>query len=251
VSYEKIGDVQAAQGDLAAALHSYREDLAIADRLAKSDPGNAAWQRDLAVSYEKIGEVQVAQGDLSGALQSYREDLAIADRLVKSDPDNAGWQRDLAVSYIKVGDVHDAQGDLAAALQSYRESLDSMERLVSLDRSNKQWQDDLDFVVGRIGGFAFGFVLARDFATALAAVDQAISPAPDKIWLHANRAHALMFLGRIEEARTLYLKYRGQKDVFDGKSWEAVIIEDFAALRKAGLSNQLMDEIEKLFTPAG
>ena len=38
--------------------------LAIADRLARSDPGNAGWQRDLSVSYNKIGDVQVAQGDL-------------------------------------------------------------------------------------------------------------------------------------------------------------------------------------------
>ena len=96
MSYDKVGDVQVAQGDLAGALTSYRDSLAIRDRLAKSDPGNAGWQRDLSVSYEKVGDVQVAQGDLAGALTSYRDSLAIRDRLAKSDPGNAGWQRDLA-----------------------------------------------------------------------------------------------------------------------------------------------------------
>ena len=67
-----IGDVQAAQGDLAGALKSYRDSLDIADRLAKSYPGNAGWQRDLSVSYNKIGDVQLAQGDLAGALKSYQ-----------------------------------------------------------------------------------------------------------------------------------------------------------------------------------
>ena len=38
--------------------------LAIADRLARADPGNASWQRDLSVSYNKIGDVLVAQGNL-------------------------------------------------------------------------------------------------------------------------------------------------------------------------------------------
>src|SRR4051794_19660638 len=90
------------------------------ERLAKSDPGNAGWQRDLSVSYEKIGDVQVAQGDLASALQSYRASLRIRERLAKSDPGNAGWQRDLSVSYEKIGDVQVAQGDLASALQSYR-----------------------------------------------------------------------------------------------------------------------------------
>jgi tetratricopeptide (TPR) repeat protein len=89
--------VQVAQGDLAGALKSYRDSLAIRDRLAKSDPGNAGWRRDLSVSYNKVGDVQAAQGDLAGALKSYRDSLAIRDRLAQSDPGNAGWQRDLAV----------------------------------------------------------------------------------------------------------------------------------------------------------
>ena len=67
MAYEKIGDVQVAQGDLAGALASYRDSFAIGDLLAKSDPGNAGWQRDLSVSHERIGGVQVAQGDLAGA----------------------------------------------------------------------------------------------------------------------------------------------------------------------------------------
>ena len=45
------------------ALKSYSDSLAIADRLAKSDPGNADWQRDLSVSYNKVGDVQEAQGN--------------------------------------------------------------------------------------------------------------------------------------------------------------------------------------------
>jgi hypothetical protein len=64
------------QGDLAGALKSYNDSLAIFDRLAKSDPGNAGWQRDLSVSFGKIGDVQKEQGDLAGALKSYNDRLA-------------------------------------------------------------------------------------------------------------------------------------------------------------------------------
>ena len=52
VSYHKVGDVQAAQGDLAGALNSYQASLAIVERLAKSDPGNASGSAT-SVSYEK------------------------------------------------------------------------------------------------------------------------------------------------------------------------------------------------------
>ena len=76
-SYDKVGDVQQAQGDLVGALKSYQDGLAIMDRLAKSDPGNAGWQRDLSLSFANIGIVQMAQGNLAGALKSFSDGLAI------------------------------------------------------------------------------------------------------------------------------------------------------------------------------
>ena len=121
---QKVGDVLVAQGDLAEALKSYRDGLAIGDRLAKSDPGNAGWQRDLSVSFDKVGDVQVAQGDLAGALKSYRDGLAISERLAKSDPGNAGWQRDLAVSYGNLAGIFRRKGDQAEALKLCRRAPD-------------------------------------------------------------------------------------------------------------------------------
>jgi hypothetical protein len=93
-------------------------------------------------------------------------------------------------------------------------------------------------------------VLAGSFVSALEAADQAIALAPEKIWLYTNRAHALMFLKRVDEARALYLQFRGEKKVQGEKSWETIVVEDFAELRKAGLTHSLMDEIEKRFAGA-
>ena len=50
---------EADQGNLPEALKSFRADLAIAERLAQSDPGNAGWQFDLVVSHWKLA----ANGD--------------------------------------------------------------------------------------------------------------------------------------------------------------------------------------------
>jgi tetratricopeptide (TPR) repeat protein len=106
-----------AQGNLPEALKSYRDSLAIADRLAQADPGDAGWQRDLAVAYNRVGDVLVAQGNLPEARKSYRDSLAIVDRLAKVDPGNAGWQRDLAVSYGRVATV---EGRLNAREEAVR-----------------------------------------------------------------------------------------------------------------------------------
>jgi tetratricopeptide (TPR) repeat protein len=145
------GDIFQARGNLPEALKTYRDGLAIRDRLAKSDPGNAGWQRDLSVSYNKIGDVLVAQGNLPEALKSYRDGLAIADRLAKSDPGHAGWQRDLSVSYEKIGDVLVAQGNLPEALKTYRNGLAIADRLAKSDPGNAGWQRDLSVSYDRVG----------------------------------------------------------------------------------------------------
>jgi tetratricopeptide (TPR) repeat protein len=250
VSYEKVGDALKAQGDLAGAMNFYRDCLAIRERLAKSDPSNAEWQRDLSMSNERVGDVQVKQGDLAGAEKSYGDSLAIQYRLAKSDTGNALWERDLAISFDNVGDLQVRQGDLAGALTSYRNGLAIRQALVAKGNRNVQSQNDLQFSIGRMGDLAFTFILARDFDNALQSADQAIAIAPDQVWLYANRAHILMFLGREDEARVLYLRYRDEKNVL-GKPWSTVILDDIAEMRKAGLINPLMDEITECLLVSG
>src|SRR5437667_2279821 len=77
VSLGQQGDILRDEGKLGPALKSYRDSLAIFEKLAKQDPSNAGWQRDLSVSYNKVGDVQSAQGDLACAVKTYRDSLAI------------------------------------------------------------------------------------------------------------------------------------------------------------------------------
>jgi tetratricopeptide (TPR) repeat protein len=85
-----VGDVLQAQGQLAAAQAAYAEYVAISQQLAEQDPGNADWQRDLAVAHSRVGDVLQAQGQLAAAQAAYAEDLAISRRLAEQDPGNAG-----------------------------------------------------------------------------------------------------------------------------------------------------------------
>ena len=150
-AYMQAGDILVTLGRSDEALKSFRDGLAIRDRLAKADPGNAGWQRDLSVSSSKIGDVLVAQGNLPEALKSFRDGLAIADRLAKADPGNAGWQRDLSVSHDRVGDVLVAQGNLPEALKSFRDGLAIRDRLAKADPGNAGWQRDLSVSHDRVG----------------------------------------------------------------------------------------------------
>jgi TPR repeat protein len=95
---------------------------------------------------------------------------------------------------------------------------------------------------------AWRALFVRDFAKALDASSRSMLLDPDGgVTSDVNRAHALMFLGRTEEARALYSKHKGERLGQGGDQlWDTIIVEDFAQLRKAGLEHPLMAEVETL-----
>ncbi|QNT68850.1 tetratricopeptide repeat protein [Defluviicoccus vanus] len=150
---------------LAEVLPLYKRSLAIFERFAAADPGNAGWQYDLGISNERIGDVLMAQGDLAAALNAYQAKQGIISRLAAADPGNAGWQRGLGVSHDRIGDVLVEQGDLAQALASYQASLAIAERLGASDPGNAGWQHNLSVSHNKIGDVLWA---QGDLAQALA-----------------------------------------------------------------------------------
>src|SRR5262249_29235565 len=85
-----------------------------------------------------------------------------------------------------------------------------------------------------LGLYSFYALFAMDFPDALVASERALTLAPGKLWIATNKAHALMFVGRTEEARALYLEHKGKRSE-TGNSWEEDILSDFEQFEKAGL----------------
>ena len=213
-----------------------------------ADPGNTSLQRDLLVSYERIGCVLREQGNLDEALKFCQNGFTLAERLLNASPENSEAQRDLFASCEGVGNVLKAQGHLEEALTKYQKGLLLAKRLANAEPNNSERQNEHRIAVGAIGGIAYRYILARNFSRALEIADESIAAARDLTWLYANRACCLMFLGRVDEARAVYIRYRGEQKVQGGKSWEAVVLQGFTELRKVGLAEPLMGEMEQLFT---
>ena len=90
-------------------------------------------------------------------------------------------------------------------------------------------------------------LITKDFAGALSTAgggSEADTLFPP---LQANHAHALLFLGRADEARAIYLKHRGEKVDIDGtdKTWDQAILEDFDELEKNGLVNAELSKLRE------
>jgi hypothetical protein len=106
--------------------------------------------------------------------------------------------------------------------------------------------DDRNTVSDKLADLAMRFIAEQNFDKALEAIDAALSAnlAPA---FHICRAHALMFLDCVDEAKALYLRLRDQK-IDDQTVGAALILSDFQSMRKAELVHLLTDEIQTLLT---
>ena len=89
-------------------------------------------------------------------------------------------------------------------------------------------------------------LLARDFQGALATASRAAQAGVVDLPLERNHAHALLFLGRIAEAKAIYLKHLGEQSEQSGKTWEQVVLEDFDELEKNGLTSPEIPQLREL-----
>ncbi|MET9224723.1 CHAT domain-containing protein [Lentzea sp. NPDC003310] len=137
-------------GLASATMDRRRHLLAIAERLAVADPGNAEYQRDLSVSHNRLGDVAVAMGDIGTAREHFQAGLDIAERLAVADPGNAEYQRDLSISHEKLGGVAVAMGDIGTAREYFQTGLDIAQRLAVADPGNAQYQRDLNIIHKRL-----------------------------------------------------------------------------------------------------
>jgi tetratricopeptide (TPR) repeat protein len=171
-SYNQIGDVQESRGNLPVAMAMFQKSLTIAQQVAKAEPDNGDWQRNLSVSYNKVAEVQKAQHALADALATYRTSLDVIGRLAAAHPDNAEWQRDVTVTQDRIGDTQKALGNLPEALAAYQVGLAIRDKLVKADPNNAGWQRDLSISYSDIADVQ---LQQKDLPAALSSAQQALA----------------------------------------------------------------------------
>jgi tetratricopeptide (TPR) repeat protein len=145
--------------------------------------------------------------------------------------------------------AEDARKEFKAGHYDAAYDLEKKSRETAEEMDTKNGKKPGKLTAGALASLAWYALFARDYGGAIDAADRAIALDPPELVAATNKAHALMFLGRDEEARTAYLAHRGEK-IDDKRAWNEVIVKDFADLRAAGLSNPLMDEVARALTGA-
>jgi tetratricopeptide (TPR) repeat protein len=222
------------------AVESRKMANAVRGAVLAVDPKNAECSCRLDSNLAKLVEFYVSWGRSADARALVDRNLTAARQAVAGvaagTPEYEMSQSDLAV----------ALRGSAGALRGFKHTdyalIDrDLEEAASLLRPLvKELPDATDTLSSVLRPLSFNDLLLGRYQQALAAADEGLAGTPNNSLLIMNKAHALMLLGRTEEARRLYLN-NVEKELAD------YIREDFRQLKAAGRINPLMAEVEKTF----
>jgi tetratricopeptide (TPR) repeat protein len=159
--------------------------------------------------------------------------------------ERAGYERQLA-EYTQKLKANPNDEDALSAIPDVYRHLDRAPEAVTAGKAyvdfiqrqpnhNVNWTATLS---GAYVGLAFQQLFIRDFAGSLASSDEALKLRPNYLIAETNRAHALLFLGRVKDAEAIYLRHRGEKvSANSDQTWDEAILGDFDDLERAGITH--------------
>jgi serine/threonine protein kinase len=124
-TYQSIGTVRHAMGQRVEAVASYKEGIAILERLSREHPSNDEFPHNLAAIYGAIAHLQGAKESLA----SHERARTILERLTRDHPAEPAYQLTLAATCTNIGVLHGLTGRRAEALASYERCLPIFVRL--------------------------------------------------------------------------------------------------------------------------
>jgi tetratricopeptide (TPR) repeat protein len=243
-----LGDALRRQGKIEEALKAYRDSVAASEQQSP-DPSAVRTQLLLASALWGIAELSPdPRGDGTRA-------VAILERLQgdgRLAPSHQRWLDTIKTVLAKAERRAPIQRDFLAAQAAFKreEYPAAVELQISVIKETETLETEArggpgPDTVNALGTLSWYLLFARRFDEALAATERALVIDPAATWITTNRAHALMFLERVDEAQALYLAHKGAHIAEAGKLWDEVIEDDFAQLEKAGRAHRHMAEIRK------
>ena len=151
---EKIGSIRMSQGNIPAALESYRAASALAGELARREPADRARQIAYASSFNWMGNAYWYQGDLDRSLQNFQQSIDLLEKAAGEMPANSELAFTLASARTNAGRVFEARGELAQAKVLYELVQQTFEGLRAREPGNVRWQSELGDAYDNLGKLA-------------------------------------------------------------------------------------------------
>ncbi|MBS0513635.1 MAG: tetratricopeptide repeat protein [Proteobacteria bacterium] len=236
-SFNNLGNTYRALGgtdNLQQAIGYYEESLKIQRQLY---PGGV--HGDIAQSINNLGAAYADLGgtdNLQRAVRFFEESLTIQRQLYPGSE-----HADIATSLHNLGAAYRALG----GTDNLRQAIGYYDESVKLQR--QLYPGGMHSDIGEsLGNLSFTRLLVGQNSEALRNAREALQIAPDQLWIRINEAHALLLMGREAEALEIYTQYR-DKPLNATQTVREAVLDDFAALRKAGVNHPGMATVEALY----
>ncbi|HET7556798.1 MAG TPA: toll/interleukin-1 receptor domain-containing protein [Rhodanobacteraceae bacterium] len=141
---DKIGQVRMeANGQLAAAIATYRSAAKLAMELQRRSPGDVQHLTILSDSLNRLGNAYWQMGNLDAALKQFKTVSTLLQRAHAEKPGDDGLTFELASARNNIGHILEARGDFAGAQAEYEAALHLSGGLIARDPGNISWQSNL------------------------------------------------------------------------------------------------------------
>lgn len=245
---DKIADLQSNTGDTRGALATYQQERKIHQQIIKLPFG--VMDNDhmrISIDLSAIAALQAQLDDDAGALKSYDESLQIEEPYADKYPDNRELQQQVAKAGNAIGMLQLKADQAEAAKKAFAVALAAELQVLRVTRvaalSNSNLVRYLPDLYGQVAWYS---LLENNSQQAVNYAQAALRIDSSQTWIGVNLAHAYLFLGRYDDAKTIYLKMKDQPDSSTGKrTFADAIRDDFIMFRKLGIAPADLDRMEK------
>jgi serine/threonine-protein kinase len=142
--YNHLGVLHSRQaGKEADRLEAHIKAHNLREKLARSEPKNLQFQRNLAESFHNLGVAQMDAGKTEDGIHSYEEAHKIRERLARENPRVTELQCDLATSFADIGLARTMKNEPSEALESYHTAQEILKQLLRDNPDVPQFQSEL------------------------------------------------------------------------------------------------------------
>ena len=219
------GFLSHAIGDRDDAFKSFKEGLAILERLVREFPSESKYQSKLAMSHFGMGRVQFSIGQPRDGRASIEQASAIYSNLLRHDPGQPEHRRGLARCDLMLGMAEHQAGRPQPALELFRKARDEFDQLVALASEPSGLRAEI--VMCHIDAGAVEEVMGRfedalaDYRIALSITERLIRDNPnvaayqlDQARIHGNIGKILNHTGKRADGEAALAKSRGFFEIF-------------------------------------
>ncbi len=138
------------KNDTGNARTAAKDALAIAERIAVTNPEDSNSQIELALSYAEVGRIESGDGRPGEAVDANRKALAVRERQAAKFPDDADGQHEVAKATGSLALALDKSGDRKGALATLRRGQSVVARLAGNAPANDEIKTSVDWFAKQI-----------------------------------------------------------------------------------------------------